>query len=169
MGLSIYHSKRTSDWDRGREAGRKECGKARKGNFAMIERVCVWFLEYSSFTFLKIKFATNWYVTWPKVETFIFHPLARPQRTFPPWRIREWRGCVSFCGFWDQGSYNSLKLHQICNRLIYNMAIFLKPSSFTQNSPRGYFHPRGIFSWFWVYGSYTFLKVQSINILYDYI
>ena len=41
LALSVYHSKRTSDWDGGREVGRKECGQARKGNLAMIEGVCV--------------------------------------------------------------------------------------------------------------------------------
>ena len=159
LGLSVYHPKRTSDWDRGTEAGRKECGKARKGNFAMIGRVCVWFLEYSSSTFLKVKLATDWYVTWPKVETFIFHPLARPQRTFPPWRTWEGRGCVLFCGLWDHGSYNSLKVHQICNRLIYNMTIFVKPHLSPKIAPVAILPRGGIFSWFWAYGSHTFLKV----------
>ena len=41
LGLSVYHPKRITDWDRGRKAERKGCGQARKRCFGMIGEVCV--------------------------------------------------------------------------------------------------------------------------------
>ena len=41
LALSVYHSKRTSDWEGRREVGRKACGQEKKDNLAMIEEVCV--------------------------------------------------------------------------------------------------------------------------------
>ena len=59
LGLSVCDPKRNSKWDVGREAGKKGCGQARKGNFTVTEGVCVWFLAHSSSTFLKVNKICN--------------------------------------------------------------------------------------------------------------
>ena len=41
LELSVYDPKRTSFWDGGKEAGRKGCGQASKGSFAMIGGFCI--------------------------------------------------------------------------------------------------------------------------------
>ena len=66
VALSVYHPKRTSDWDKGREAGRKGCGQTRKENFAIIGRFVFGFWITVLLLFWKYtKFSTDWYVRWP--------------------------------------------------------------------------------------------------------
>ena len=54
LRLSFCDPKKNSEWVVWREAGKKRCEQAKKGNFTMTEGVCVWFLAYSSSTFLKV-------------------------------------------------------------------------------------------------------------------
>ena len=104
LGLSVYHPKRTSDWDGGREAGRNGCGQARKENFAIIVGACVWFIPCSSSTFLQVhkicnRLIFNVLVIWPGMETFIYHHLARLQRAMLPWDGFLWVLSIWFLYF----------------------------------------------------------------------
>ena len=86
LSLSIYHPKRISDWDWGREAGRMGCGQARKWEFCYVwQSLCLIFGTALPPFWRYRKFATNWYATWPSMETFIFLPLARPLGSMLPW------------------------------------------------------------------------------------
>ena len=134
--------------DIGRETGRKECGQARKGNFAMIEGVCVWFLVYSSFIFLNVHKICNRLISKPG-HLYIFSP-GKASRSYVALRS-------VFYGFWAQGSHILLKVQKICNWLIYNMVIFEKPCF----SPYGLPPPPGA-----ILSRGGFLLILSIWLLY---
>ena len=95
--ISVYQS-RNSDWGGGREAGRKGCWQARKGNFAMIGGVCVWFLACGS-TFVKEHKICNRLIC-NMTQYWNLH-IWSPGKTSGGYAAL--RGL--FCGFWAHGSY----------------------------------------------------------------
>ena len=124
FSVLVYHPKRISDWGSGREAERKDFDGLGRGILLSLGEYVFYFwynvfLLFSKYT----KFVTNWYVTWPSMETF--------ETNFEMlWQfyLFLWNTKVDFCPSDRKSNWN---IFLGGNQVFYQLQNAIKPSIFS--------------------------------------